>query len=74
MDKEALIYEEEQGVRLDRFLTDSFPSLSRNYFEKAISRGGVLVNGNPSKKSRVFAPRASGHLPRSYGHSGPLRG
>jgi 23S rRNA pseudouridine1911/1915/1917 synthase len=51
MIKEALIYEEEQGVRLDRFLTDSFPSLSRNYFEKAISRGNVFVNGNPSKKS-----------------------
>lgn len=51
MDKEALIYEEEQEVRLDRFLTDSFPSLSRNYFEKAISRGNVFVNGNPSKKS-----------------------
>ncbi|MFZ4772991.1 MAG: RluA family pseudouridine synthase [Chlamydiia bacterium] len=50
MTKAELTYEGEQQTRLDHFLSESYPTLSRTYFEKVIGQGHVLVNHKPSKK------------------------
>lgn len=42
--------------RLDRFLTQQFPELSRGTFQRLIDEGRVLVNGAPVKQTH--APRA----------------
>ncbi len=36
--------------RIDTWLTKQF-SYSRNFFHHIISRGGILLNGKPAKKS-----------------------
>lgn len=51
MTKDEMIFEGEPGIRLDRFLTLSYPVFSRAYFEKVIDQGHVLVNRKSSKKS-----------------------
>jgi 23S rRNA pseudouridine1911/1915/1917 synthase len=56
MTRDELTYEGQEEVRLDRFLSEVYPSLSRNYFEKVISKGHVLVNHKPSKKSQKLQP------------------
>jgi 23S rRNA pseudouridine1911/1915/1917 synthase len=39
------------GQRLDRFLADHISGFSRAHLQRAISAGGVTVNGQPSKAS-----------------------
>ena len=56
MDRDELTYEGQEEVRLDRFLSEAYPSLSRNYFEKVISKGHVFVNHKPTKKSLKLQP------------------
>lgn len=51
MIKNEMIFEGEPGIRLDQFLTSSYPVFSRAYFEKVIDQGHVLVNRKRSKKS-----------------------
>ncbi len=43
---------EEEGLRLDLFLTGKEPSLSRAQIQRAIAEGRVLVNGRPIKAGR----------------------
>lgn len=45
-----LVSEEEEGVRLDRILSNRFPDYSRTYFQGLIEEELVLVNGKPTKK------------------------
>jgi 23S rRNA pseudouridine1911/1915/1917 synthase len=40
-----------EGLRLDQYLVEMFPELSRSVLQKVIEAGGVLVNGKPSKAS-----------------------
>ena len=56
MTSDELIYEGEKAVRLDNFLTESYPSFSRTYFEKVITQGHVQVNQKTSKKSLKLQP------------------
>lgn len=51
MTKDEMIFEGEPGIRLDQFLTSSYPVFSRAYFERVIDQGHVLVNRKSSKKS-----------------------
>lgn len=44
--------EKETGYRLDVFLTNNIPDISRNYIQKLIDKNFVLINGK-STKSRV---------------------
>lgn len=46
-----LYYEDIQKIRIDQYLTSKFP-YSRNFFHHLIQRGAVLVNWNPTKKSK----------------------
>lgn len=41
---------EEEGVRIDKFLSEKFPSYSRTYFQHLIEEGCILLNGEPVKK------------------------
>ncbi len=43
--------EESDGRRIDRYLSDLFSAFSRTILQKAISAGGVLVNGQNIKPS-----------------------
>ncbi len=45
-----LVTPEMLHTRLDRLLTQTFPTHSRTYFQYLIDSGLVLVNGNPVKK------------------------
>ena len=46
----------EAGLRLDLFLTNKEPSLSRARVQKAIDEGCVWVNGRPVRASRKLKP------------------
>src|SRR5438105_13488770 len=61
-----------EGLRLDQYLVEMFPDLSRSVLRKIIDAGGVLVNGNPAKASykvrygdqvRVWPPEPTHELP-----------
>lgn len=47
---------EDTGTRLDIWLTSHFPQLSRNYIQKLIREGNVLVNGHRSKAHSKVKP------------------
>ena len=47
--QELYLTAEEQGERIDRFLSADLEDLSRSYIQKLVKEGGVLVNGNPVK-------------------------
>ncbi len=40
---------ENQGERIDRFLSANLEDLSRSYIQKLVKEGGILVNGNSVK-------------------------
>ncbi len=42
--------------RIDRFLADKLPQLSRSFIQKLIRRGDVRVNGEPVRPKREVAP------------------
>ena len=45
------VMEEQEGERLDKFLSIIFPDTSRSFFQKLIKDCGVLVNDKPEKAS-----------------------
>ncbi|MCB1181056.1 MAG: RluA family pseudouridine synthase [Chlamydiia bacterium] len=51
MSTDSLFVEpEEEGERLDKFLSLKFPDYSRTYFQHLITKGLVLINGELQKK------------------------
>lgn len=50
-----LTFQDETPMRIDQYLTREFP-YSRNFFHHIISRGAVLLNNKPTKKSRKLQP------------------
>jgi 23S rRNA pseudouridine1911/1915/1917 synthase len=61
-----------EGLRLDQYLVEMFPELSRSVLQKVIEAGGVLVNGHAAKASykvrygdqvRVWPPGPAHELP-----------
>lgn len=55
MKQEFHLRDEEAGGRIDRYLADACPGLSRSYIQKLLKAGQVLVNGNEVKTSYVVA-------------------
>ena len=48
--KEFVVLEDE-GIRLDQFVSTNLPDVSRNYIQKLIDEKRILVNGKYEKKS-----------------------
>lgn len=46
---ESIITEEEQNIRIDKYLSDQLEGTSRSYVQKLIESGQVLVNGKAVK-------------------------
>lgn len=42
------------GQRLDRYLSDQEPEISRSYLQKLIREGNVLLDGKPERPARSF--------------------
>ena len=51
LDQYFMVGEEEQDIRIDRYLTDCLKELSRSYLQKLLKNGDVLVNEGPVKAS-----------------------
>lgn len=49
MDSYLFVIQEEQQMRLDKYLAEQFPEQTRSYLQKLIKEGGVLVNGRSVK-------------------------
>lgn len=48
-EKRRFEVEEPGGLRIDRYLSEQLPEISRSYLQKVIKDGGVLVSGSPIK-------------------------
>ena len=48
------VSEEAEGMRLDKFLSESIDYLTRSALQKVIASGGVTVDGKEAAKSRVL--------------------
>ena len=48
---ELVVGEEEESLRIDRFVADCHPELSRQYVVELIGSGNILVNGERIKKN-----------------------
>ena len=51
MRQHFLVAEEQEDVRIDRYLAEACENLSRSYIQKCIKEGQVLVNDSPQKAS-----------------------
>ncbi|MDE6936913.1 MAG: RNA pseudouridine synthase, partial [Lachnospiraceae bacterium] len=49
--KECFIVENQEGERIDRYLSDTFEDRSRSYIQKLIKDDLVIVNQKPVKAS-----------------------
>ena len=49
MDCYLFVIQEDQQMRLDKYLAEQFPEQTRSYLQKLIKEGGVLVNGRSVK-------------------------
>ncbi len=48
---EYIITQEQVNTRIDRFLSDINPDISRSYIQKLLLDGNILVNGNSAKSN-----------------------
>ena len=69
LDQYFVVGEEEQDIRIDRYLTDCCKELSRSYLQKLLKNGDVLVNEKAVKASHKVAEgdRISCHVPEAVG-------
>lgn len=51
MNKEFSVTESQVGKRIDKFLSEELPDMSRSYIQKLIKEEEVLVNGKPVKNN-----------------------
>ncbi len=51
MTREISVTELQAGKRIDKFLSEELPDMSRSYVQKLIKDGEVLVNGKPAKNN-----------------------
>lgn len=47
----TMVVEEEDGIRIDRYLSERCQDLSRSYLQKLLKNGGVLVDGKAVKNN-----------------------
>ncbi|GIX40791.1 MAG: pseudouridylate synthase [Leptospiraceae bacterium] len=52
--KEIIITEQDSNKRIDRYLTDNYPHISRNQWQERIKNGNVLVNEKPVRNSYIL--------------------
>ncbi len=45
------VTQEEQGIRIDKYLTGKLPERSRSFLQKLVNDGQVLVSGSPVKQN-----------------------
>jgi len=53
------VAEEQEGLRLDQFLSQAYPDFSRSYHQRLIEEGYVLVDGLETRKPSKRLKRAS---------------
>lgn len=51
MMQEYLVPEEAAGTRIDKFLADACPALSRSFLQKLLKEGSVTADGKAVKSS-----------------------
>lgn len=56
MTKEFFIHETQAGIRIDKFLSEEMPELSRSYIQKLIKEGHVTVNQSNIKANYKLNP------------------
>ena len=56
MERELTAAPEDAGVRLDAFLAEKLPDLSRSRVQQLLEQGCILVEGKPGKKNRRLSP------------------
>ena len=57
MDKRVIVVEENEGGRLDKYLSEKFEDLTRSYIKKLIDeKDAVLVNGETVKAKHNLKP------------------
>ena len=49
---------EEAGVRIDKYLAEQLPDITRSYLQKLLKDGSVQMNGTPVKASTKTAAGA----------------
>lgn len=49
---------EEAGVRIDKYLAEQLPDITRSYLQKLLKDGSVQMNGKPVKASTKTAAGA----------------
>ncbi len=59
---EFIVAEDEQGLRLDVFLPQKDPTLSRSQAKRLIEDGDAIVDGEPVRASHRLKPRREGLL------------
>ncbi len=60
--RDVLVQPEFAGYRLDKFLAEIYPDLSRSFIQKLIETGAVTVNGKAAKTATKVEPGDSIHL------------
>ena len=56
MTHELDVLESQAGIRIDKFLADEFPELSRSYIQKLIKEEQITVNGKQVKANYKVSP------------------
>jgi 23S rRNA pseudouridine1911/1915/1917 synthase len=59
MEKTVKLVVDTSGIRLDRFINEKYPELSRTYAKKLIQAGHITVNGNTVKAGFILNLRDS---------------
>ena len=54
--KKITVTSESSGVRIDVFISNDYPAISRTKIQKCIEDGHVLLNGSPAKKRTGLKP------------------
>ncbi|MBO4675985.1 MAG: RluA family pseudouridine synthase [Oscillospiraceae bacterium] len=62
MERELTAAPEDAGLRLDAFLAERLPDLSRSRIQQLLEQGCILVEGKPGKKNRRLNPGERIHL------------
>ena len=55
MKQHYMVSEEQEDLRIDRYLSEACEELSRSYIQKLLKNQDVLVNGGPVKASYKVA-------------------
>lgn len=56
MKHEIDVLESQAGIRIDKFIADELPELSRSYVQKLIKEDQITVNGRPIKANYKLSP------------------